>query len=74
MWRLLTCSLLLLLGLSVAPACSSGSDELGVDNPTAAPGGQRAMQLPQGSQGFVAWGPLAEGLPDGPRSGPASLN
>ena len=28
-------------------------------DPTAAPGGQRAMPLPPGSQGFVSWGPLA---------------
>ena len=38
--------------------CPPGAAVLTLD-PTAAPGGQRAMPLPPGSQGFVSWGPLA---------------
>ena len=41
-------------------------------DPTAAPGGQRAMHLPQGSQDFVAWGPMVEGATDRPRSDSAT--
>jgi len=31
-------------------------------DPTSAPGGQRGMQLPAAGAGFVAWGPLPEGV------------
>ena len=40
-------------------------------DPTAAPGGQRGMQLPAGSQGFVAWGPLPAGSQPAQQPSPA---